>query len=99
MQTNLLAIHPCIYALYHISTSCRSFVRKLFWVQSGANPYPASSIFRNSGSTFDTTDDDPVEEKEHVLPFLLQFEERFDLCSYVRYAASVQTSNICDGVS
>jgi hypothetical protein len=29
----------------------------------------------------------------------LQFEERFDLCSYVRYAASVQTSNICDGIN
>jgi len=40
---------------------------------------------------FDTTDGDQVEEKKQrlVLPFLLQFEERFDLCSYVRYAASV----------
>jgi hypothetical protein len=50
---------------------------------------------------FYTTYGDQVEEKERwlALPFLLQFEERFDLCSYVRYAASVQTSNICGGVN
>ena len=94
MQTDLLAIHPCMHCTIYLPVA-DPFVWKLFWVQSGVNPYPAPSIFRNCGSTFQYyTDGNQVEEKEQqlVLPFLLQFEERFDLCSYVRYAASVQTS-------
>ena len=57
------------------------------------NPWPhghkAAALPLRQGSP--STDGDQVEEKEQrlVLPFLSQFEERFDLCSYVRYAASV----------